>query len=489
MEKILMGKGEDQVFILPKMINRHGLISGATGTGKTITLKVLAEALSDMGVPTFIPDVKGDLTGLLKELEMNDKIQERINTIGIENFTPKKYPVRFWDVLQKKGHPIRTTISEMGPLLLAQILDLNDTQEGVLNIAFKYADDHGLLLLDLKDLKAILNHISEESSNIKVEYGNVSSQSIGAIQRALLVLEGEGGDLFFGEPALQITDFLQVNEEGKGFINLLNAVDLHMKPRLYSAFLLWFISELYEELPEVGDAEKPKMVFFFDEAHLLFANGKKALIEKLEQTIKLIRSKGVGIFFVTQNPIDIPDSVLAQLGNRVQHSLRAFTPKEQKAVKTISQTFVQNPNIDTEKAILELKTGEALVSFLDEDGKPQMVERALISPPRSYIGVADEAMVISVINNSPFAYKYTTNIDRESAYEILKAEVEKKAQLEEEMKNMEAAEKERVKLEKEKAKNKSLLERSLSNMLNSASRSIGSSIGRSILGTIKKSFK
>jgi len=421
---LLVGKGENDLCILPKMANRHGLIAGATGTGKTVTLQVLAENFSKIGVPVFLSDVKGDLSGISKPGKENPKITERVNTIGISDFNFNGNPVTFWDVFGEHGHPIRTTISEMGPLLLSRLLDLNDTQSGVLNLIFRIADDDGLLLLDIKDLRSILQYAGDNASEFTTEYGRISRASVGAIQRKLLVLEDQGGDIFFGEPALNLDDFLQTDENGNGIINILAASKLMQSPRIYATFLLWLLSELFEQLPEAGDPEKPKLVFFFDEAHLLFDNAPKALQEKIEQVARLVRSKGVGVFFVSQNPLDIPEEVLGQLGNRIQHALRAYTPRDQKAVRAAAQTFRTNPKLKTKTAITELGVGEALISFLDEKGRPNMVEQALIRPPFSQIGPIEPEERKRIIESSLIYGFYEKTVDRESAYEMLKKRAE-----------------------------------------------------------------
>lgn len=418
-DKIWVGTGKEPVMLLPAMANRHGLIAGATGTGKTVSLKVLAEGFSAMGVPVFLSDVKGDLAGMVRPGEHSDKIAERLASCGVPSFGYRSFPTVFWDVYGEQGHPMRTTISEMGPLLLARMLGLNDTQAGVLNICFRVADDEGMLLLDIKDLKAMLTHVGENAKNYTLNYGNVSSASIGAIQRAVAVLEDQGGDRFFGEPALDIADWLQLDEEGQGNINILAADKLFRNPTMYSTFMLWMLSELYELLPEQGDLDKPRIVFFFDEAHLLFDNCSKTLLDKVEQVVRLIRSKGVGVFFITQNPSDVPMNILGQLGNRIQHALRAYTPLDQKAVKTAAQTFRNNPEFDTEEAITLLKTGEALVSFLDEHGAPGIVEKATILPPQSYMNAITPELRQSIIESSDIRGLYEETIDRESAYEIL----------------------------------------------------------------------
>ena len=445
----IIGKGENRVELLSRMSNRHGLIAGATGTGKTITLKVMAEHFSSIGVPVFLADVKGDLASLAEPGLENPKLKERIDFIGIDNFIYQPYPVRIWDVFGELGHPVRTTISEMGPLLLSRLLGLNDTQEGVLSIVFRLADDLGMLLIDLKDLRSMLVYVGENAKSFTLEYGNVSAQSIGAIQRSLLRLEDQGGDIFFGEPALDIRDFMTTDHTGKGMINVLAAEKLFNSPTLYSSFLLWMLSELFEELPEVGDLPQPKIVFFFDEAHLLFDDAPKILMEKIEQVVRLIRSKGVGVFFITQNPIDIPDKILGQLGNRVQHALRAYTPRDERAVKSAAETFRQNPAFKVEEVITELKTGEALVSFLDTEGRPSIVERALISPPKSLIGTISPEKRDSLIALSPMGPKYGQTVDRESAYELLQRKIETRMQEEksiEEQKRLEQEEKEQEKI-------------------------------------------
>ena len=402
------------------MSNRHGLISGATGTGKTVTLQKLAESFSRMGTPVFLADIKGDLSGLSVAGGQNPRIAERFKLLGLSDPGFSGSPVEFWDVFGEQGHPVRSTISEMGPLLLSRLLNLNDTQAGVLSIVFKVADDNGLLLLDLKDLRAMLQHVAENAAELRSYYGNVSTASVGAIQRGLLSLEEQGGDRFFGEPALNLHDLLQTDANGAGVINILAADKLLQFPRLYTTFLLWMMSELFEQLPEVGDLEKPKLVFFFDEAHLLFDEAPQALLEKIEHVVRLIRSKGVGVFFVTQNPLDIPDEVLGQLGNKVQHALRAFTPKDQKAVRGAAQAFRANPALDVVTVITELGVGEALVSFLDEKGIPSPVERGLIYPPVSFIGSVTPADRDRVTRSSTVYGHYEKTLDRESAYELLK---------------------------------------------------------------------
>ena len=410
---------ENELALLPALANRHGLITGATGTGKTITLQVLAERFSSIGVPVFMADVKGDLSGLAAPGVDSPKLKQRLDSLGVSDWAPAKFPAAFWDVSGAQGHPVRATISDMGPILLSRLFNLNDTQAGVLQLVFKIADDNGLLLLDLKDLRAMVQHVGEHAKEFTTEYGNVSAASIGAIQRSLLTLGEQGGEAFFGEPMLDINDLMQT-EDGKGIVNILAADKLMASPRLYSTFLLWLLSELFEQLPEVGDVEKPKLVFFFDEAHLLFNEAPPALLEKIEQVVRLIRSKGVGVYFVTQNPLDIPDTVLGQLGNRVHHALRAFTPRDQKAVKTAAETLRANPAFDAAAAITELGVGEALLSFLDEKGRPNVVERAFVLPPASRIGPLAAEERQAVIKASLVYGVYENQLDRESAYEKLK---------------------------------------------------------------------
>ena len=415
---IIVGKSTKYEVLDLHFANRHGLVAGATGTGKTVTLQVLAEGLSEAGVPVFAADIKGDLSGIAAVGEMKDALVTRAKGMGL-TYQPDQYSVIFWDIFGEQGHPIRATISEMGPLLLARLLQLNDTQEGVLNIAFRVADEQGLALLDLKDLRAILGFVADHAAELQKEYGNVSPATVGTVQRQLLVLENQGAKSFFGEPALDLADFLRIDRDGRGFINVLAADKLIANPRLYATFLLWLLSELFEKLPEVGDPDKPKLVFFFDEAHFLFNDAPKPLLEKIEQVVRLVRSKGVGVYLVTQNPLDVPETVLAQLSNRVQHALRAFTPHDQKAVRAAADTFRPNKNLDTAKAITELGKGEALVSFLEGNGVPSIVERAMIRPPSARIGPVTPAERKDVINRSPVKGIYDTPIDSESAYEIL----------------------------------------------------------------------
>ena len=419
-DPLVIARSKSEIALLPALANRHGLIAGATGTGKTVTLQVLAERFSAIGVPVFMADVKGDLSGLAAAGTSSPKMKERLAALHLDEPQWRACPTVFWDVYGKAGHPVRATVSDMGPLLLGRLFNLNDTQQGVLSLVFKIADDHGLLLLDAKDLRAMLQHIGDNAKEFTTEYGNVSAASIGAIQRALLEVEQQGGDAFFGEPMLDISDLMQTDNKGRGVINILAADRLLNAPKLYSIFLLWLLAELFEHLPEVGDLEKPKLVFFFDEAHLLFNEAPKPLLDKIEQVVRLIRSKGVGIYFVTQNPLDIPDTVLGQLGNRVQHALRAFTPRDQKAVKSAAQTMRANPAVNTETAITELSVGEALISLLDEKGRPSMVERAAIFPPATRIGPLSEAERAAIIKASVIYGHYETVIDRESAYEKLK---------------------------------------------------------------------
>jgi DNA helicase HerA-like ATPase len=424
---ILVGGGERQVFLRGRFANRHGLIAGATGTGKTVSLQVLAEGFSTMGTPVFLADVKGDLSGISQPIVPGSRVKERIDKIGIDGYSPAGSPVIFWDLFGRGGHPVRTTISEMGPVLLSRLLELNEVQEGVLHVAFRVADEEGLLLLDMPDLRSMLQHLSRNAKDYSARYGRVSAQSVAAIQRRLLVLEDHGAESFFGEPALELSDLRRKDMTGRGVVNVLDARELIHRPRLYSTFLLWLLSELFEELPEIGDPERPELVFFFDEAHLLFADAPRALLEKVEQVVRLIRSKGVGVYFVTQNPLDIPDDVLGQLGNRVQHALRAFTPRDQKAVRAAASTFRPNPRLDTENVITRLGVGEALVSTLEDRGVPGIVEQALICPPRSRIGPADEAERKETMSRSPVGGRYDRPVDRESAHEMLTRRAEKQA--------------------------------------------------------------
>ena len=480
--------------------NRHGLIAGATGTGKTVTLKVLAESFSRLGVPVFLADAKGDVSSLAKAGVSSPKFDERLKTLNIESVPFAASPVMFWDLFGQQGHPIRTTISEIGPLLLAQMLNLNDTQEGVLSAVFRIADDQGLLLIDFKDLKAMLTYVSENAAELKAEYGNLSPASLGAIQRNLLALGDQGGEQFFGEPSLNILDFIQTDTQGQGYINILAADKLMNTPKLYATFLLWMLSELFEQLPEVGDMDKPKLVFFFDEAHLLFDNASPALQEKIEQVVRLIRSKGVGIYFITQNPLDLPESVLGQLGNRVQHALRAFTPKDQKAVKTAADTFRANPEFKVDQAITELAVGEALISCLDEQGTPQIVERGWVMPPySSFTPITPEERQV-IIGQSIVAGVYDQAVDRDSAYELLQKkvlqqsqqkqadELEKQQSKEQDaLAKQQAKEQERFAKEQQKAAEKAQRDREkltqdiVGTFAKSAARSLGGSTGQKIV--------
>lgn len=419
-EPLLIAKSKEPIYLLPKMANRHGLIAGATGTGKTVTLQVMAERFSDIGVPVFMADVKGDLSGMSQPGSESPKLMERVKTMGLKDFALRESPVTFWDLFGEQGHPVRATVSEMGPLLLGRLLNLNETQEGVLALIFKIADDNGWLLLDLKDLRAMVQHVGDNAKLFTTDYGNVSAASVGAIQRGLLQLEQQGADHFFAEPALNLDDLMQT-QDGRGMINILAADKLMQSPKLYATFLLWLLSELFERLPEVGDREQPKLVFFFDEAHLLFDDTPSALLDKIEQVVRLIRSKSVGVFFISQSPLDIPDKVLGQLGNRVQHALRAFTPRDQKSVTAAAETFRANPKLKVADAITQLGVGEALVSTLDAKGSPTPVERALICPPASRIGPATAAERARIISNSPLRGQYEKTVDRESAYEVLKS--------------------------------------------------------------------
>lgn len=526
------------IYMYPKMANRHGLIAGATGTGKTVTLKVLAEAFSEMGVPVFLADIKGDVSGMCLSGEDSEGFQKRLhNKLGLETkwkFTG--YPVTFWDVYGKKGLPVRTTISEMGPDLLSRLLELNDTQAGVLSIVFRVADDQGLLLLDFKDLRSMVQYVGDNAASFKTQYGNVTAQSIGAIQRALLRLEDQGANTFFGEPALDIKDWFATDAEGRGMINLLHCTELFQNPLLYSTFLLWMLSELYEMMPEAGDLDKPKMVFFFDEAHLIFKDAPASLLAKVEQIVRLIRSKGIGIYFITQQPADVPENVLAQLGNKIQHALRAYTPKERKALKATAQSFRVNPELDAETALGELGTGEVLVSLLDPEGIPTMVQRAYVMPPRSYLGVCSDELREQKIAASPLYAKYAESVDRESAYEILtgraqsaqeEAEAAAKAKEEEKQAALQAkedakqakeaeraakeeerrqlaaeceaerqrkAEERRLAQERREAERaarparqqKTIVDKVIDNTINTAARTIGTQIVRGIFGTLFK---
>ena len=480
-QPILIGKGEHRQYLLPAYSNRHGLITGATGTGKTVTLQNLAEGFSKISVPVFLADVKGDLSGLCQPISPHPKIDDRLEKIGIPDYQAQSFPAVFWDLFGDSGHPIRTTISEMGPLLLSNLLELNETQEGILNIAFRVADEQGLLLLDFKDLRSLLFYVAENYRDLSAQYGRVSPTSVSAIQRRLLVMEEQGAELFFGEPALDLNDMMRQDMSGRGIINILAADKLIHKPRLYATFLLWLLAELFEEMPEVGDPDKPKLVFFFDEAHLLFDQAPKALLNKVEQVVRLIRSKGIGVFFITQSPLDIPYDVLGQLGNRIQHALRAYTPRDQKAVRAAAQTFRANPNLDTEAAITQLGVGEALVSTLQDGGIPSIVDRTLVRPPESRIGPADAKMRNDMFKRSPVLGKYDKAIDRESAFELLKVRADKAA------KEAEVAKKQ---ASKEKSKRSSSRRRKSAGrkMADGVIRSMGYQIGRQIVRGIMGSI-
>ena len=475
---------EEKLYFDLQWANRHGLIAGATGTGKTVTLQILAEGFSNAGVPVFMADVKGDLSGLCQPSEKEDFLVKRAETIGLEPYKSQAFPVVFWDVFGEKGHPLRTTVSEIGPLLLARMLELNDTQEGVLNIAFRIADEEGLLLLDLKDLRSMLISMSERASDISKSYGMVSTQSLAAIQRSLLRLEDQGADKFFGEPALQLSDFMRKDMDGKGYVNIMSADKLMNSPRLYASFLLWLLSELFEELPEAGDSSKPKLVFFFDEAHLLFNDAPRALVEKVEQVVRLIRSKGVGVYFVTQNPQDIPEAVLGQLGNRIQHALRAFTPQQQKFIKYAAETYRENPDFDVADVITELGVGEALVSTLESKGTPSIVQRALIRPPSGKLGVASESAKRMAMQADGIADKYNAIDDRESAYEILTKRAE------EATKKAEQAQEVAQKSTKKTGSNRqSMTEAAVKSVVRSMSSSLGRTIAREVMRGIMGSLK
>ena len=498
--------GDAKLCIKSKYANRHGLIAGATGTGKTVTLKVMAESFSDAGVPVFLSDIKGDLSGMCKPGEEKESITKRVAELGMgEDFSFKAYPTVFWDIFGKKGLPLRTTISEFGPMLLAKLLDLNQIQTDILNIIFKIADDEGLLLIDLKDLKSMLNYVSENAANYKAEYGNIAPQSVNAIMRGLVALGDKGGDVFFGEPALDINDWF-VTKDGKGMINVLDATTIINDPGIYATFMLWMLAELFEIMPEVGDLEKPKMVFFFDEAHLLFKDTPKALLQKIEQVVKLIRSKGIGVYFITQNPSDIPDEVLAQLGNKVQHALRAYTPAEQKGIKAAAQSYRANPDFDTAEIITNLGIGEAVVSFIEDDGAPAMVRKAKVLPPQSYLGAIDDMMRAAVISMSDLAEKYKDMVDRDSAYEFLQrlqveisqkqeeekqaetarkeaekqAEIERKEAEKQEKAAQKEAERQAKEAEKEEKKKKDAIKKGVAAVAGTAAGTIGRQIGKTL---------
>lgn len=480
--------------ILLNKANRHGLIAGATGTGKTITLKVLAESFSDAGVPVLLADVKGDISGMCKPGIDSEKMQERIARFGLAQagFEYKSYPTTFWDIFGEKGLPMRTTISEFGPVLLARLLGLNQIQTDILNIIFKIADDEGLLLIDLKDLKSMLNYVSDNASTYRAEYGNMASQSISAIMRALVSLGDRGGEIYFGEPALDLYDWFATDNEGRGMINILDSSSLIHDSSAYASFMLWFLAELFENMPEIGDPEKPKMVFFFDEAHLLFKDTPKALMDKMEQVMKLIRSKGIGIFFITQNPSDIPNSILAQLGNKIQHALRAYTPSEKKSIRAAANSYRTNPEFDTEESIMNLGIGEAIVSFITEDGSPSMVERVGILPPQSFMGAVDEITRQASILASPLSQKYKEGIDRDSAYEFLERKRMEDQRKKEEYQAELLAQKEAEKLEKERLKeeeaNKKRMKRSAATVAGSVAGTIGREVGNTFGKTVGGSF-
>jgi uncharacterized protein len=492
--------GAGPQFLTLKRANRHGLIAGATGTGKTVTLQNLAEAFSRAGTPVFLADVKGDLSGLSQPGEPKDFLAKRAGLIGLEDYEYEAPPVIFWDLFGRQGHPIRTTISEMGPLLLARILGLNDTQEGVLTIAFQVADDEGMLLLDLKDLRALLIDLAERRKEIGAAYGNISTASVGAIQRRLLELQRQDGEKFFGEPALDLMDLMRTDRNGRGIVNVLAANELMQSPKLYATFLLWLLAELFEELPEIGDPDQPELVFFFDEAHLLFEDAPKALVDKIEQVVRLIRSKGVGVYFVTQSPSDVPDDVLGQLGNRVQHALRAFTPRDERAVKAAANTFRQNPAFDAADVIKELGVGEALTSFLDAKGRPGIVERTLIRPPTSRLGPATASERKKVMDASPVAGRYEKEVDRESAFEILQARADKaaaaaeaaeKAEAEARRKALEAKEREKAERaanrgRKRSSRSDSVIETAAKSAAGSVARSLGRELVRGLLGMLRR---
>ena len=529
-KKIWLAKSDKELYLLPQMANRHGLIAGATGTGKTITMKVMAESFSDMGVPVFMADVKGDLSGMCRRGKDSDDMRARIERFDIEGFEYRAYPTRFWDIFGENGIPVRVSVSEMGPVLLSRLLGLTEVQQGVLNIVFRAADDNDLLLIDLKDLRAMVQFVGDNRAEFTTMYGNVSTASIGAIQRALLAFEDEGGALFFGEPSLNIKDWMRTDMDGRGYINILSSQKLIQSPTVYGTFLLWMLTELFEKLPEVGDLDKPRMIFFFDEAHLLFSDCPKALVQKIVQVVKLIRSKGVGVYFISQSPSDIPNDVLAQLSNRVQHALRAYTPAEQKAVRAAANAFRENKDFDTETALMELGVGEALVSFLDEDGIPTVVERAKILPPQSLMGPAEANAVANAVAADEFDLKYRESIDRESAYEIINAaneELERKRAEEAEaeaaekqrqkeeaaaekqrqkeaaaaeklrLKEEAAAEKQRLKeeaaaqkaAEKEAAAKKKVAQRAVTNAASSVAASLSTNLVNSVLGGRQKSAK
>lgn len=491
--KVWLATGEEPVYLEPSMANRHGLIAGATGTGKTVTLKVIAESFSEMGVPVFMADIKGDLSGMCKPGQENKHIRRSIDNMHLTDFTYHAYPARFFDVFGMKGHPVRATISEMGPELLSRLLNLNDTQSGVMRIVFRIADEKGLLLIDLKDLSSMLRYVGDHAAEFKLTYGNISAQSVGAIQRALLTLDDQGGNRFFGEPNLDLKDWFDWDENGMGYMNILECQQLFQSPVLYSTFLLWMLTELYELLPEVGDMEKPKIAFFFDEAHLLFKDAPRAMLDKMEQVVRLIRSKGVSVWFITQNPSDLPESILAQIGNRVQHALRAYTPNEQKALRAAAMSFRANPAFDTQQALQDLAVGEALVSCLDPKGVPGMVQRANILPPHSSMEIVADEVLRLVVAGSPLAQKYAQTEDRESAYEVLEAQGKKEA--EEQAKEEARLEKEKEKEKARKAashktstarrKTNTAMKKAVSSAANTVGREVGKKLVRGLFDVLK----
>ena len=492
--KVWLATGQERVYLEPSMANRHGLIAGATGTGKTVTLKVLAESFSDMGVPLFVADVKGDLSGMCVAGEENKHIRRSIDTMGLGDFQYRPYPVRFWDVYGKKGIPVRTTVSEMGPELLSRLLGLNETQNGILRIVFRIADDRELLLQDLKDLRAMVQYVGDNAKEFKLTYGNIAPQSVGAIQRALLRLEDEGGEIFFGEPSLDLSDWFEWDENGKGIMNILECYELFQHPLLYGTFLLWMLSEIYEMLPEAGDLDKPKFAFFFDEAHTLFKDAPKALVEKIEQVIRLIRSKGVSVWFITQNPMDIPESVLGQIGSRVQHALRAYTPNDQKYIRAAANSFRANPAFNTEEVLQALATGEALVSVLDKEGIPTMVEKANILPPRSSMKACDSITLQAHILGCPLREKYLNELDEKSAYEVIAEEQAAKEEAERLAQEEKEKEAERKAQEKQKEKEAKEREKRIKNnpivkiaksSIQSVGREYGKKLIRGLLGSLK----
>ncbi|CAM3251382.1 helicase HerA-like domain-containing protein [Vagococcus fessus] len=486
MTRITIAKNEKDLGIPLQYLNRHGFITGATGTGKTVTLKVIAEQLSKQGIPVFLADIKGDLASLSQAGDA-DKMKDRLEKLGITDYTAQPFPVHLWDVYGELGHPVRGTISEMGPILLSRLFELSDTQADVLQVLFKIADDKGYLLIDLKDLQSLVTEVSNHLPDYTGEYGHITKQTLGAIQRHLLTIQEQGGDLFFGEPAIKLTDFIRQDDTGKGYLNILMAQKLYQNPLLYATMLIWLLAQLFEELPEVGDLDKPKLVFFFDEAHLLFNDMPKSLVSQVEKVVRLIRSKGVGVYFVTQNPIDLPESILAQLGNRIQHALRAYTPKEQKAIKAAADSYRPNENFKVADVITELQVGEALISFLDDTGTPSIVERAMVRPPESFLGTVDETQYKKLIETSPFDAQYRSPVDRESAYELLSKKID--AEREEEAKEKLQKELEKEEKLKEKAKKKKpkgAVEKIADSFTNQLIRSIGREMSRSVLGIFKR---